>query len=95
MIPWSDLVMPAAQLAKGFPMHKAMVNYFDRISKYKGRPEIEGLRSLYTSKFTGEFYKVGEIVSNYPLAKLLRVIANSQDPVQLFYNGKCFEEGVV
>ncbi|KAF1756043.1 hypothetical protein GCK72_012496 [Caenorhabditis remanei] len=88
VIPWSDLVMPAAQLAKGFPMHKAMVNYFDRISKYKGRPEIEGLRSLYTSKFTGEFYKVGEIVSNYPLAKLLRVIANSQDPVQLFYNGK-------
>ncbi|EFO88417.1 hypothetical protein CRE_15205 [Caenorhabditis remanei] len=95
VIPWSDLVMPAAQLAKGFPMHKAMVNYFDRISKYKGRPEIEGLRSLYTSKFTGEFYKVGEIVSNYPLAKLLRVIANSQDPVQLFYNGKCFEEGSV
>ncbi|EFO90929.1 hypothetical protein CRE_29019 [Caenorhabditis remanei] len=94
VIPWSDLVMPATQLAKGFPMHKAMVNYFDRISKYKGRPEIEGLRSLYTSKFTGEFYKVGEIVSNYPLAKLLRVIANSQDPVQLFYNGKVFEEGV-
>ncbi|EFO90963.1 hypothetical protein CRE_29018 [Caenorhabditis remanei] len=94
VIPWSDLVMPAAQLAKGFPMHKAMVNYFDRISKYKGRPEIEGLRSLYTSKFTGEFYKVGEIVSNYPLAKLLRVIANSQDPVQLFYNGS-IAEGII
>ncbi|KAF1756060.1 hypothetical protein GCK72_012513 [Caenorhabditis remanei] len=94
VIPWSDLVMPAAQLAKGFPMHKAMVNYFDRISKYKGRPEIEALRSLYTSKFTGEFYKVGEIVSNYPLAKLLRVIANSQDPVQLFYNGS-IAEGII
>ncbi|KAF1756041.1 hypothetical protein GCK72_012494 [Caenorhabditis remanei] len=94
VIPWSDLVMPAAQLAKGFPMHKAMVNYFDRISKYKGRPEIEGLKSLYTSKFTGEFNKVGEIVSNYPLAKLLRVIANSQDPVQLFYNGS-IADGII
>lgn len=80
--------MPAAQLAKGFPMHKAMHDYFDRISKYKERPEIEALRNLYTSKFTGEFYKVGEIVANYPLAKFLRLIANSQDPVQLFYNGE-------
>lgn len=94
VIPWADLVMPAAQLAKGFPMHKAMYNYFDRITKYKERPEIAPLKSLYTSKFTGEFYKVGEIVSNYPLAKLLRVIANSQDPVQLFYNGS-IADGII
>ncbi|EGT42083.1 hypothetical protein CAEBREN_11919 [Caenorhabditis brenneri] len=94
VIPWSDLVMPAAQLAKGFPMHQAMYNYLDRITKYKERPESEPLKNLYTSKYTGEYYKVGEIVSNYPLAKLLRVIANSPDPVQLFYNGS-IAEGIV
>ncbi|PIC31440.1 hypothetical protein B9Z55_012143 [Caenorhabditis nigoni] len=94
VIPWSDLVMPAAQLAKGFPMHQAMYNYLDRITKYKDRAEAQALKNLYTSKFSGEFYKVGEIVANYPLAKLLKVIANSQDPVQLFYNGS-IADGII
>ncbi|CAP32418.2 Protein CBG13651 [Caenorhabditis briggsae] len=94
VIPWSDLVMPAAQLAKGFPMHQAMFNFLDRITKYKDRAEAQALKNLYTSKFSGEFYKVGEIVANYPLAKLLRVIANSQDPVQLFYNGS-IADGII
>ncbi|CAO4372236.1 unnamed protein product [Caenorhabditis nigoni] len=94
VIPWSDLVMPAAQLAKGFPMHQAMYNYLDRITKYKDRAEAQALKNLYTSKFSGEFYKVGEIVANYPLAKLLRVIANAQDPVQLFYNGS-IADGII
>ncbi|CAI2352296.1 unnamed protein product [Caenorhabditis sp. 36 PRJEB53466] len=94
VIAWADLVMPSAKLAKGFPMHKAIHNYFDRITKYAGRAEIEPLKNLYTSKITGEFYKLGEIVANYPLAKLLKVIAQASDPVQLFYNGS-IADGIV
>ncbi|CAI5448762.1 unnamed protein product [Caenorhabditis angaria] len=94
VVPWSDLVMPAAKLARGFPNHIAMFDYYDRIQKYADKDEVKPLKKLYTNKMTGKYYEPGEIVTNYRLAKTLEAIANSADPIELFYNGE-IAKGIV
>ncbi|CAB3409581.1 unnamed protein product [Caenorhabditis bovis] len=94
VVSWSDLVMPSARLAKAFPNTLAIYNYLDRIEKYADREEIQPLKNLYYDKYTDSYFNDGDILTNLELAKTLEMIAQSADPIQLFYNGT-IAEGIV
>ena len=43
---------------------------------------------MFTNKKTGKFFKVGDLMKREDLAKTFEKIANSDDPVALFYRGE-------
>ncbi|KAJ1360012.1 hypothetical protein KIN20_018872 [Parelaphostrongylus tenuis] len=83
---WKDLIRPSIQLCrKGVPVSV----YLDYVMKVKEAHfrHYPSMRS-WINPLTNSTYKAGDLLPRLKLAKTLEMIADSQDPVELFYRGK-------
>uniref|UniRef100_A0A914BW81 Gamma-glutamyltransferase n=1 Tax=Acrobeloides nanus TaxID=290746 RepID=A0A914BW81_9BILA len=91
-VTWKDLIEPSIQLARnGLPISE----YLGYVLKIKEKH----FRSLPTMKEwlnpkTDHVYETGDIIKRPILADTLEKLANSPDPVQLFYNSEMTDEMV-
>ncbi|CEF69007.1 Gamma-glutamyltranspeptidase family-containing protein [Strongyloides ratti] len=83
-IKWAELFQDSIKLAKeGFPVTKHMV---DSILIRKDIIEKdEGIKKIFTNKKTGKWYKEGDIIKREIFAATLENLANSENPINLFY----------
>uniref|UniRef100_A0A0N5BFC1 Gamma-glutamyltranspeptidase 1 n=1 Tax=Strongyloides papillosus TaxID=174720 RepID=A0A0N5BFC1_STREA len=83
-IKWAELFKDSIKLAKeGFPVTKHMV---DSISFRKDVIEKdEGIKKILMNKKTGKWHQEGDIIKREIFAATLENLANSEDPVSLFY----------
>ncbi|KAI1728699.1 gamma-glutamyltranspeptidase domain-containing protein [Ditylenchus destructor] len=93
-VPWATLVNPTIGLMEeGYPTSHALAfslkNFQTEIMKEKT------MRDHFINPKTGNIYKVGEqIKTRKNFVKLLKVLAESNDPVEAFYRGKLTEQMV-
>ncbi|GMR47273.1 hypothetical protein PMAYCL1PPCAC_17468, partial [Pristionchus mayeri] len=83
-VPWKRLVDPSASLAaRGFPVSKDLVMAL----KYREKSMNlnEDMVELFTNPETGMQYEEGDIMKRHKLANTLKLIAESTDPIGLFY----------
>ncbi|CAG2167074.1 unnamed protein product [Oppiella nova] len=82
---WSQLFNGAIELSRnGF----YVCNHLDNALKYMSRHinnKFSTLRKLFIDPDTNECYKRGHKMSNEKLAQTLERLANSSDPIELFY----------
>uniref|UniRef100_A0A0K0F755 Gamma-glutamyltranspeptidase 1 n=1 Tax=Strongyloides venezuelensis TaxID=75913 RepID=A0A0K0F755_STRVS len=85
-IPWSRLLEPSINLANnGFPISKSVERFIKvRENELEDFPE---LKKYLTNPVTNKYYIDGDIMKRQSLAKTLRDLAYSNDPVYLFYRG--------
>ncbi|KJH52275.1 putative gamma-glutamyltransferase [Dictyocaulus viviparus] len=85
-VAWKDLIIPSAQLCRdGVPVSE----YLDSVMKVKER-HFRAFPSMryWINPFTNSTYKTGDLLPRLRLAKTLEAIANSDEPVELFYRGE-------
>ncbi|CAG9540394.1 unnamed protein product [Cercopithifilaria johnstoni] len=85
-ISWSRLFQPSIELAlKGFPISAALA---DELAKAEEVILAEpSLKKVFVNPETKKVYKEGDIITRDHLGATLQHIANSSDPLQLFYRG--------
>ncbi|CAG2121722.1 unnamed protein product, partial [Medioppia subpectinata] len=83
---WTKLFDSAIQLSRdGFRVNNDLENAFIYVNKHL--PKSSTLRKHYINPKTNEHYKRGDIIKNIQLSQTLTQLANSLDPIQLFYMG--------
>lgn len=85
-VAWKDLIQPSADLCrKGVPVSE----YLDNVMKVKERHfRLFPSMKAWINPETNATYKVGDLLPRLKLADTLEKIANSEDPVKLFYHGE-------
>ncbi|KAK5976383.1 Gamma-glutamyltranspeptidase, partial [Trichostrongylus colubriformis] len=85
-VTWKDLVEPSAKLCRdGVPVSE----YLDNVMKVKERHfRLFPSMKAWINPSTNSTYKVGDLLPRLKLAKTLEKLANSDDPVELFYRGE-------
>uniref|UniRef100_A0A914YXG3 Gamma-glutamyltransferase n=1 Tax=Panagrolaimus superbus TaxID=310955 RepID=A0A914YXG3_9BILA len=86
---WKDIVMPSVELARnGVPISE----YLGNVLKVKEHQFlVTPSMKEWINPDTGAVYEYGDIIKRTKLADTLEEIANSNDPVELFYHGKFAE----
>uniref|UniRef100_A0A0N5BE08 Gamma-glutamyltranspeptidase 1 n=1 Tax=Strongyloides papillosus TaxID=174720 RepID=A0A0N5BE08_STREA len=85
-VSWKELILPSIDLARnGFPVSE----YLGDVLKVKEAHfrKLPSMKKWLNSK-TNKVYEMGDIIKRPELANTLEIIANSQDPVALFYKGE-------
>uniref|UniRef100_A0A0N5BFC2 Gamma-glutamyltranspeptidase 1 n=1 Tax=Strongyloides papillosus TaxID=174720 RepID=A0A0N5BFC2_STREA len=86
-VSWKTLLEPSILLAKrGFPVSLHLADSLQKKKKYI--MEDEGIKKMLINKKTGELYVEGEIMKRPLLADTLKSLAEAENPVDLFYNGR-------
>ncbi|GMR57130.1 hypothetical protein PMAYCL1PPCAC_27325, partial [Pristionchus mayeri] len=85
-VKWAELLEPTIKLCHdGIPVSEYLANILQK-DKDKVSRNNE-IRVMLTNPATNQFYKEGEIMHRPNLAKTLERLAESDDPVELFYKG--------
>ncbi|VBB27867.1 unnamed protein product [Acanthocheilonema viteae] len=85
-ISWYRLFQPSIELAlKGFPISAALAN--ELAKKEKAIMTEPSLKKVFVNPKTEKVYEEGDIITRDHLGATLKEIANSSDPLQLFYRG--------
>ncbi|KHJ83819.1 gamma-glutamyltranspeptidase, partial [Oesophagostomum dentatum] len=89
LVEWEELVLPSAKLAR---RGTVVSEYLGEALKSKERylrmfPSMKG----WINPDTDKIYKRGDIIPRPKLADTLEKIANSSDPVEMFYRGEMAE----
>uniref|UniRef100_A0A0N4ZWH7 Gamma-glutamyltranspeptidase 1 n=1 Tax=Parastrongyloides trichosuri TaxID=131310 RepID=A0A0N4ZWH7_PARTI len=85
-VSWKDLVIPSIELARnGIPVSE----YLGDVLKVK-ESHFRKLKSMkgWLNPKTNKVYEHGDVIKRLELANTLEMIANSNDPVDLFYHGE-------
>ncbi|KHN81335.1 Gamma-glutamyltranspeptidase 1 [Toxocara canis] len=85
-VSWSRLFEPSIQLAlNGFPVSSHLAMW---LSEKEDEILVESsLKRLFVDPSTERVYEEGDLIKREHLGFTLQLIANSTDPVQLFYQG--------
>ncbi|XGW03446.1 hypothetical protein V3C99_014995 [Haemonchus contortus] len=85
-VAWKDLIEPSAKLCRdGVPVSE----YLDNVMKVKERHfRLFPSMKAWINPLTNSTYRVGDLLPRTKLAKTLEELANSNDPVKLFYRGE-------
>uniref|UniRef100_A0A0N5A5A5 Gamma-glutamyltranspeptidase 1 n=1 Tax=Parastrongyloides trichosuri TaxID=131310 RepID=A0A0N5A5A5_PARTI len=85
-ISWKKLFQPSINLARnGFPISKSVENFIKiRENELDNFPE---LKNYLTNSNTQKYYVEGDIMKRENFAHTLEMLADTSDPVYLFYKG--------
>ncbi|CAJ0589798.1 unnamed protein product [Cylicocyclus nassatus] len=85
-VAWKDLIQPTIELCRsGVPVSE----YLDYVMKVKERHfRLFPSMRAWINPATNDTYKAGDLLPRLKLAATLEKVANSEDPVKLFYHGE-------
>ncbi|CAD5224368.1 unnamed protein product [Bursaphelenchus okinawaensis] len=85
-VTWKELFEPSITLARnGFPVSSNLAMVLAKMEKYIR--EDEDMRKAFFDPSTNKPYEEGQIMRRMRLAETLEELANSRDPIKLFYKG--------
>ncbi|VDM96206.1 unnamed protein product [Thelazia callipaeda] len=85
-VSWNRLFQPSIELAlKGFPITASLAQDLKKLEKTI--LEEPSLKKVFVNSETGKIYEEGDIITRDHLGATLQFIANSTDPIELFYRG--------
>uniref|UniRef100_A0A1I7XNA2 Gamma-glutamyltransferase n=1 Tax=Heterorhabditis bacteriophora TaxID=37862 RepID=A0A1I7XNA2_HETBA len=88
-VAWKDLISPSIKLCRdGVPVSE----YLDNVMKVKERHfRLFPSMKAWINPKTNSTYEAGDLLPREKLANTLEKIANSEDPVKMFYHGEMAE----
>uniref|UniRef100_A0AC35TWZ4 Gamma-glutamyltranspeptidase 1 n=1 Tax=Rhabditophanes sp. KR3021 TaxID=114890 RepID=A0AC35TWZ4_9BILA len=85
-VTWKRLFEPSIHLAReGFPVSSNLAE--NLVRKEKEIMADDDMKKLFASKITGRVYEEGDIIKRVALSSTYQSLADSEDPVELFYRG--------
>ena len=83
-VPWKALFTDAVHYARhGFPVSQHLADAFDALKQTILK--LPSLREAYLNPETGQLFRLGETFKQRSLANTLDMLANSYNPLELFY----------
>ncbi|KAK6013706.1 gamma-glutamyltranspeptidase, partial [Ostertagia ostertagi] len=88
-VAWKELIEPSVKLCRnGVPVSE----YLDNVMKVKERHfRLFSSMKAWINPLTNSTYRAGDLLPRLKLAETLEKLANSNDPVKLFYRGEMAE----